>query len=90
LALAAAARELDVDVLISGHTHQVEVAEREGRFYVNPGSATGAFNSIAGSEFVPSFVLMDVQNTSIVTYIYQLVDDEVKVEKVEYRKDVRH
>jgi vacuolar protein sorting-associated protein 29 len=40
--LAMAAREMDVDVLISGHTHQVEAIERDGRFYINPGSATGA------------------------------------------------
>ncbi|KAI8053891.1 Metallo-dependent phosphatase-like protein [Syncephalis plumigaleata] len=86
--LAMAAREMDVDVLISGHTHQVEATERDGRFYINPGSATGALATCSGEEAIPSFILMDVQNSSIVTYIYQLVDDEVKVEKTEYRKEV--
>jgi vacuolar protein sorting-associated protein 29 len=43
--LAAVARKMDVDVLIFGHTHVFEAWESEGRFFVNPGSATGAFTS---------------------------------------------
>jgi vacuolar protein sorting-associated protein 29 len=35
---------------------------------------------------VPSFVLMDIQGNSVVTYVYKLIDDEVKVEKLEYKK----
>ncbi len=38
------------------------------------------------SETCPSFALMDVQSQAIVTYIYKLVDGDVKVEKMEYRK----
>lgn len=30
----------------------------------------------------PSFVLLDIQGYVIVTYVYQLINDEVKVEKV--------
>jgi vacuolar protein sorting-associated protein 29 len=35
----------------------------------------------------PSFVLMDIQNTTVVTYVYQLVGDDVKVERIEYKKN---
>lgn len=35
----------------------------------------------------PSFVLMDIQNATVVTYVYQLVGDEVKVERIEYKKN---
>ena len=38
------------------------------------------------SELRASFLLLDVQANVIVTYVYQLIDDEVKVERVEYRK----
>lgn len=31
---------------------------------------------------------MDIQGTVIVTYVYQLVEGEVRVEKMEYRKPV--
>lgn len=42
--LAAVARAMDVDILLSGHTHRFEAYELEGRFFVNPGSATGAWH----------------------------------------------
>ncbi|GAA5908534.1 hypothetical protein JCM6882_001292 [Rhodosporidiobolus microsporus] len=42
--LAATARKMDVDVLISGGTHRFEAFESDGRFFLNPGSATGAFS----------------------------------------------
>ena len=78
-------RQLGVDILISGHTHKLEVFEKEGVFYVNPGSATGAYSALE-SEVIPSFVLMDIQQSTVVTYIYKLIDSEVKVERVEFKK----
>lgn len=41
--LALLQRQLDVDILISGHTHKFEAFENENKFYINPGSATGAY-----------------------------------------------
>ncbi|WP_459806146.1 YfcE family phosphodiesterase, partial [Herbidospora sp. RD11066] len=79
-ALAMLQRQLDVDILIYGHTHKFAAYEHEGRFYINPGSATGAYNPLQ-SDVVPSFVLMDIQAGTIVTYVYQLVKDDVKVER---------
>ncbi|OZJ01559.1 hypothetical protein BZG36_05386, partial [Bifiguratus adelaidae] len=86
-ALSIVARQMDCDILLSGHTHKFEAFENEGRFFVNPGSATGAYSATGdATETIPSFVLMDIQGTNVVTYVYQLVDDEVKVEKIEYRR----
>lgn len=62
-ALLIAARQMDVDILLWGGTHRFEAFEMEGRFFVNPGSATGAFSTNYfpdGQEPVPSFCLMDV------------------------------
>ena len=62
--LSALARQMDVDIVISGHTHmsvfhavpcrltvgclrlldRYQAQEHEGRFFVNPGSATGAWS----------------------------------------------
>ncbi|PLW11429.1 hypothetical protein PCANC_13098 [Puccinia coronata f. sp. avenae] len=186
--LAAAARKLDVDVLVTGATHRFEAFEFESKFFINPGSATGAFtptwpispprksgstnpslkspklptsNTTAhpdnkspngsttsptqsskslhnpdqqqnkspgnppGKEQdldssqvtepnpssqadgpspdqnpsddpdllhppgpIPSFALLDIQGSVVVTYVYRLVDGEVKVEKIEYRKEI--
>jgi hypothetical protein len=36
-------------------------------------------------EATPSFALLDMQGPIVVTYVYQLIDGEVRVEKVEYR-----
>lgn len=65
-ALLIAARQMDVDILLWGGTHRFEAFELEGRFFVNPGSATGALNTgycPEGEEPTPSFCLMDVSLT---------------------------
>lgn len=59
---------MDVDVLLWGGTHRFEAYELEGKFFVNPGSATGAMGmgwsgEGEGEEVVPSFCLMDVSNS---------------------------
>jgi vacuolar protein sorting-associated protein 29 len=83
--LAMVQRQLDVDILVSGHTHKFEAYEHENKFFINPGSATGAFNAL-DANVIPSFVLLDVQQTTIIAYVYQLIADEVKVERIEYKK----
>ena len=84
-ALATVNRQLDCDILITGHTHKFEAYEHENRFYVNPGSITGAYSAL-DSDLTPSFILMDIQSATVVTYVYQLIDDEVKVERIEFKK----
>ena len=78
-------RELDVDILVSGHTHKYETFEKQNKFFINPGSATGAYSGFT-SDVCPSFVLMDVQGGHAIIYTYQLRNGEVKVEKLEYKK----
>lgn len=87
-ALGAMQRQLDCDVLVTGHTHVFGAYEAEGKLFINPGSATGAFSAsfALDKEPTPSFVLMDVQQTRIVVYVYELVADEVKVKKIEHTK----
>ncbi|KEQ75235.1 Metallo-dependent phosphatase [Aureobasidium namibiae CBS 147.97] len=95
-----AARQMDVDVLCWGGTCKFEAYEMEGKFFINPGSATGAVSWGADVELdsegeevsTPSFVLMDVQGDVLVLYVYQLRKDangveNVAVEKVSYRKN---
>lgn len=85
--LALVQRQLNVDILISGHTHKFEAYEQENKFFINPGSATGAFHALAAETVTPSFVLMDIQNSTVITYVYQLIGDEVKVERIEFKKN---
>ncbi|CAG8584689.1 8702_t:CDS:2 [Acaulospora morrowiae] len=85
--LSIVARQMDVDILLTGHTHRFEAFECNGKFLVNPGSATGAYSGFVTEDVRPSFVLMDIQGVVVVTYVYQLINGEVKVDKVEYRKN---
>ncbi|KAG0652890.1 Vacuolar sorting-associated 29 [Hyphodiscus hymeniophilus] len=92
----AEANKLDVDVLCWGGTHRFDAYEYENKFFVNPGSATGAMTTGAvgeGEEMVPSFCLMDVQGIGLTLYVYQLRKDangveSVNVEKITYTKNV--
>ncbi|MCJ1255746.1 Vacuolar protein sorting-associated protein 29 [Lignoscripta atroalba] len=94
-----AARHMDVDVLLWGGTHRFEAYELEGKFFINPGSTTGAFNSgwwADGEEPTPSFCLMDasalpgncqcVQGDVLVLYVYQLKTDANGMENVAVEK----
>ena len=62
---------MDADVLLwSGGTHRFEAFEMEGRFFVNPGSATGALGTgwwAEGEVPIPSFVLMDVSLAALLS-----------------------
>jgi len=68
--LAMLQRRLDVDIVVYGGTHQFEAFEREGKLFINPGSATGAFSTFC-SDPQPSFVVMNFQKTKVVCYIYK-------------------
>jgi vacuolar protein sorting-associated protein 29 len=77
--LGAVGREMGVDILISGQTHVASIATYEGRLYLNPGSATGAF-SCSASNSVPSFLILDVKKDQLTVYQYQLNENrEVEV-----------
>ncbi len=53
-------RQLDCDILVTGHTHSFRQFVQDGRCYVNPGSVTGAYSALQ-ADSVPSFILMDLQ-----------------------------
>jgi len=89
-ALAAFQRKLDVDILVSGCTHRNEIFQSCSKFFVNPGSATGAPNLSVDptAANVPSFMLMAIQGPSAVVYVYEFVDGAAKVALSEFTKTV--
>ncbi|GAB4814894.1 hypothetical protein N2152v2_001940 [Parachlorella kessleri] len=84
-ALAILQRKLDVDILVTGHTHEFKAYKYEDRFVINPGSATGAYSTVT-KQPTPSFVLMDIDGIKATVYVYELVEGEVKVDKLEFTK----
>jgi vacuolar protein sorting-associated protein 29 len=83
--LAMIQRQMDVDILITGHTHKNEVNEYEGKWFINPGSITGSYSTLT-TDVVPSFILLAIQGTKVVTYVYELNGDQVDVSKSEFSK----
>ena len=80
-------RELDVDILVHGGTHKASAYIYENHFFLDPGSATGAFTATNPSP-KPSFILLNVQGTTAMAYVYSLKEDgSIDVEKVKFSKD---
>jgi len=78
--LANYARELDCDILISGHTHQNKISSSAGKFFVNPGSATGAYSALH-TENNPGFILLEILGDSIRAFIYEYKAGKVHITK---------
>ena len=80
-------RELGCDILLSGHTHQIGIQVKEKKFYINPGSISGAFSHLIADPN-PSFVLMILQGEEAIVYLYILNDKSQKFElsKIEFSK----
>ena len=86
-ALSSIQRQLDCDILLSGNTHEINVKVADNKLYINPGSISGAFSNVV-SDPSPSFVLMVLQGTEAIIYLYVLNDRTQKfdVNKIEYTK----
>ncbi len=86
-ALAVVQRTLDVDVLVSGHTHHSSIVEYEGKCFVNPGSITGAYSPATKADITPSFVLMNITEGHIDFFTYELgAGDKIKITKSTFAK----
>ena len=85
--LSSVQRELDCDILLSGNTHQTNVTVLDNKLYINPGSISGVFSNVVADPS-PSFVLMVLQGTEAIIYVYVLNDRTQKfdVNKIEYTK----
>jgi vacuolar protein sorting-associated protein 29 len=69
---------LDSDILISGHTHELRVSKYEGKYFLNPGSMTGAYTPLVVKKAIPSFMMLEFQKKDELNiYCYKLVDGKV-------------
>ena len=87
-ALSNVQRELGCDILLSGHTHNISIKANNGKFYINPGSISGAFSHVSADP-TPSFVLMVLQGEEAIVYLYVLNDKKqhFDVNKMEFSKN---
>lgn len=82
-ALTLAQRRVSADILVTGHVRSFKTHKHADGFILNPGSATGV---LADAPSTPSFILMDIDGTRATVYLYELVEGEVKVEKMSFEK----
>jgi len=78
---------MGVDVLITGHTHQLKISKLQDKIIINPGSVTGAFSPICrlflrirltpSREPVPSFVLIEFKEDALEIFSYQLIGGKI-------------
>lgn len=55
------AKELDVKILVHGHTHKLSVEEYKNILFLNPGSATGVWGGSAGKA-EESLIILEIDN----------------------------
>ena len=48
---------MGVNILITGHTHELRVSEHNGVYFINPGSMTGAYSSLKLNT-PPAFMIL--------------------------------
>ena len=63
-------------------THEFGVQQYDGKYFINPGSATGAYSSL-NSASTPSFILMAIQGDDIVIFNYMIVNGDLKIDRID-------
>lgn len=69
--LSSYSKKLECDILISGFTHIKGVYHFEGKYFINPGTITGAFSSLSNNP-MPSFMILITVNDSASLFLYEL------------------
>jgi len=59
------------------------VTQYDGKYFINPGSVTGAY-SPQNPDPKASFILIAVQGSDVVAFIYELVDGEAVIKSLEF------
>jgi vacuolar protein sorting-associated protein 29 len=74
-----------IHLLILLDSHKNEVVLQDGSYHINPGSITGAYSAL-NPDSTPSFILLAIQESKLVCYVYELINGEVEVSKTEFTK----
>ncbi len=70
------AKEMGVNILVSGHTHSPFVTVNDGVLHVNPGSLTGVWGG-GGGSMRPSMMIMYVDQNRVEIRHYELAQGRV-------------
>jgi len=77
--LVTVADNLDVDVLISGHTHMDMIKFKNKKLLLNPGSAVGAWSFVSSN--ISSFIILEITKETLTVILYKLIYQKLNLEK---------
>lgn len=77
-----ASEDLEVEILINGHTHQEEIEKTEKTLLLNPGSCTGAGGGTARPSN-PTMMILELEDEKLKVRVLELGEDEVLSAKSE-------
>ena len=86
-ALSALSKQMECDILISGFTHLRGVFHFEGKWFINPGTITGAFSPLTNNpppSFMVLFTLPDI--ATLYLYEYNFSSKQFDVSKFDLTK----
>jgi len=69
-ALSALSKQMECDIMISGFTHLRGVFHFEGKWFINPGTITGAFSPLTNNP-PPSFMVLFTLPEIATLYLYE-------------------
>ena len=69
-ALSALSKQMECDILVSGFTHLRGVYHFEGKWFINPGTITGAFSPLTNNP-KPSFMVLFTLPEVATLYLYE-------------------
>ncbi len=87
-ALSSVQRQTGCDILVSGYTHKQEVINYEGKYFINPGSLTGAYSPLVNDP-ASGFMVLVISGDVCFLYQYEFNSTlkNFEVKKLEINKN---
>ncbi len=82
--LISVAYNLDVDILISGHTHMDMIEFQDKKLLLNPGSAVGAWSFVSSN--IASFMIIEITKDALFVFLYKLIFQKLHLEKQVFQR----
>ncbi|MEM0082981.1 MAG: YfcE family phosphodiesterase [Candidatus Nezhaarchaeales archaeon] len=85
--LAIKAKQVNAEVLVTGHTHYsyVTFVKEYGVVIVNPGSATGVWGGDERASLTPSFAVMSIKSRELFVELKELRGSHFEVKKYQFQ-----
>ncbi|CAD8133155.1 unnamed protein product [Paramecium octaurelia] len=75
-------KENQCDIAVFGNSHQSLISKFERKYFINPGTMSGAYGSIKQDAIIqPEFVILECLGDEMGVYKYKLINGELLIEK---------